>query len=391
MKHRKNKLSIKICITLFFILIIINMIIKYSRNKSKQDNIYNVMGLEQTSIQFNSKAYFVFDEYSLDAFEGISSNLTEGKLIRNEEKLFDNANAQVNNSIKKQSEFLKNRPKKKFDKNKVDIINSIYNNNLSKLDLSFLDSINDNKYFYEKKSDLIKSYINNDSFIVNTTGFYLSKVDGYESLINSNNIRYFSDDLFNINNIEKDKLQTGLKYVNNKEYHIITKIKNFDKYLSMGIDNLSISFDNQTFYDSNYEFVKGKNDEFYIIFKMNEGIDKAIKHRVSNIVINFKTFKSLKVPKKSIYYINKQAGVYTIDSGRVQFAPVKIIYTENNICSVLTSSEDVLSKSYLDLVRRNNKNLNNDTSDKNYISLYEIKEFSNILLDIGSYKVGDRY
>lgn len=391
MKHRKNKLTIKICIALVFILIIINMIIKYSRNKSKQDNIYNVMGLEQTSIQFNSKAYFVFDEYSLDAFEGISSNLTEGKLIRNEEKLFDNANAQVNNSIKKQSEFLKNRPKKKFDKNKVDIINSIYNNNLSKLDLSFLDSINDNKYFYEKKSDLIKSYINNDSFIVNTTGFYLSKVDGYESLINSNNIRYFSDDLFNINNIEKDKLQTGLKYVNNKEYHIITKIKNFDKYLSIGIDNLSISFDNQTFYDSNYEFVKGKNDEFYIIFKMNEGIDKAIKHRVSNIVINFKTFKSLKVPKKSIYYINKQAGVYTIDSGRVQFAPVKIIYTENDICSVLTSSEDVLSKSYLDLVRKNNQNLNNDTSDKNYISLYEIKEFSNILLDIGSYKVGDRY
>lgn len=391
MKKTRNKLGIKLFIALIFILIIINMLVSYSKNKKKQNNIYNVMGMAQTYIQYNSKAYFVFDEYCIDAFQGTNPSLSDGKLIRSEEKLFDNANSQINNIVKKQNDFIKKRSKKKFNKSSSEIIDLMYDDDFSKLDLTFIDSINQNKDFSDNKTNSIKSYMDSDSILVNKTGFYLSKVDGYESLITTSNVDKFSGDFFNIKNLEKDKLQTGLKYVNNKEYHIITKVKNLEKYISLGVDNLSLTFDGQTFYASNYKFSKADGDEYYLIFKMNEGIDKAVKHRMSNVVINFKTFNSLKVPKKAIHYIKDQAGVYTIDSGTVQFAPVKIIYTENDSCSILTSSNEVLTQSYIDLVNKNNANLNNDKSDKNYIPLIEIKEFSNILLDKGSYKVGDRY
>lgn len=391
MKKTYNKLGLKLFIALIIALFIINMAINYSKNKKKQDNIYNVMGMEETKIKYKTKAYFVFDEYTIDSFEDINVNIDEKKLLRSEEKLFDGVNSQVNNKIKKQNEFINKNSTKKNLKDKDEIIELLYDNKLSKLNFSFLDSINETDKFSKKKRDIINSYMSEDAFIVGDTGFYLTKTDGYESLINSSNIDAFNNDFFSIKNIEKDKLQTGLKYVNNKAYYILAKVENFEKYMDLGVDNLSISFDDQDFYVSDYTFSKDINDNYYLKFKMNEGIEKALNHRITDIEINFKNMNTIKIPEKAIHYKDDIQGVYCIDSGVIEFAPVKVLYREDGMCSILTNPEDVLSKSYLDLVKKNNDNLKNDRNDKDYIYISQIHEFSNILLELGSYKVGDRY
>lgn len=393
MKKGRNKLGLKAFFGLVIVLIFVNMLVSASKNKKRQNNIYNVMGMQESLIKYDSKAYFAFDEYVFDSVEDINIDVVDGKLIRSEEKIFDSANSQVNTNIKKQNEFLEKRPQKNSNEDKNTMIDYLYQNRLSKLDLSFVDSINQRDNFTDKKKKLIKSYLSNDAFLVDRTGFYLTKVDGYESLINAANIDQFISDPFVIENIEKDKIQAGLKYINNKEYYILVEVDNLDKYLKLGIKDLSVSFDDQTYYVSDYSFKKSNEGKYFMKLRMNEGIDSAVKYRMTDISLNFRTIKALKIPQKAIYKVDGQTGVYTIDDGKIQFAPVKIIYNDDydNFAFVLTSPEDVLSKAYLDRVRKNNENLNYDKDDKDYINLYEIGEFSSILLDIGSNKVGDRY
>lgn len=393
MKKGRNKLGLKAFFGLVIVLIFLNMLVSASKNKKRQNNIYNVMGMQESLIKYDSKAYFAFDEYVFDSVEDINIDVVDGKLIRSEEKIFDSANSQVNTNIKKQDEFLEKRPQKNSNEDKNTMIDYLYQNRLSKLDLSFVDSINQRDNFTDKKKKIIKSYLSNDAFLVDRTGFYLTKVDGYESLINAANIDQFISDPFVIENIEKDKIQAGLKYINNKEYYILVEVDNLDEYLKLGIKDLSVSFDDQTYYVSDYSFKKSNEGKYFMKLRMNEGIDSAVKYRMTDISLNFRTIKALKIPQKAIYKVDGQTGVYTIDDGIIQFAPVKIIYNDDydNFAFVLTSPEDVLSKAYLDRVRKNNENLNNDKYDKDYINLYEIGEFSSILLDIGSNKVGDRY
>lgn len=398
MDNKQKSLALRLFLGLVILLIIINMARNYYLNRKRQANIYNVMGMVQTPITYKTQGVFVFDEFVIDAFEDTKASVDDDKLVRDRDKIIDTTDSKVNYKLKKQKTFLDGIKAPTVNSNEitsesldVDFYTSIYHDKISDINLNYVDSLNEKFKYHEIYKNFVDSFFANDTILVNKTGFYISKLDGYESIINSSNIDSYTNDKLNFTNLEKDKLNVGLKYVNNKEYYILTQVENFEKYEKLGITDLSINMDGRKYYAASYEIQKDSEGISHIKIKMHEGLDRAIKKRISEIDINFNTIKTINIPTSAIYELNGRTGVYTVDSGVVEFAPVKEIYRIEDMSCVYTNPEDVYPQSYLDKVEENNKNLLYDSEDKNYIKLTEIQEYSNILLDKASYKVGDRY
>lgn len=391
MKSNNNKLGLKALLILIAFLMLLNFVISFIKNREKKANIYNVQSKVSIPITYSGKGTFVFDEYVIDAFENTEQKIDSSKIYRNDEKVIDKLSPEVNRRLKEQNDFLNALASNKKTHERPFLISNIYNDDIYKIDYNYTDSINEKEKYKEKEIEFFENLKDKNAIIASKSGFYTSDIDGYESLLNKNNISNHTTDIFIAKYPEQKNSLKGLKYISNKSYDVILKINNFEKYNKVPFNKIKVVYDKDEYLVSNYNIHKNKNDETYIQLTLNEGLSEVFSKREANVKIIFNELNTFKVPHRAIVNMDGQDGVYTIDSGIIEFAPVKVVYTDKDYSYLHTNKESVFPKSYLDLVEENNNNLANDVNDKDYIKIVEINEFSNILLNTDNIKVGDRY
>lgn len=394
MKRKVKNINLKHILILVVCLIIFNLCFNLIRNTIRKSNIYNVKSYEQVSVDYKGKAYFVFDEYVYNSFEGLSLKTNNDSLIRDDEKISETISINASTKANELKSFLneiKDDEKLKKNLSKDQIISEIYNEKFSNLDLNYTDSINHKFKFLDSELEFLESYTDKKTIEAEKTGYYINDLDGYETLINKSNIDNFEMDSLNIERDDKDVKLKGLKYLNSKFYNILIEVDNFEKYENINFRNLKVKFDSKEYLVSDYKLVRSKDGRIFMNLYMNEGLTEAKNYRTKDISLTFNELKTFAVPSSSIVMKDGQTGVYSVDSGKVKFAAVKVIYEHEDKSYILTRKEDVYPKAKLDLIEENNANLNYDTSDEDYIETTEIHEFSEVLKNVDNVKIGDEY
>ncbi|NLW51768.1 MAG: hypothetical protein GXY87_00185 [Tissierellia bacterium] len=410
MKIGKFKVKLKTIIIILVFLFIIYWLYGIVTSYVKKSNIYNIETMDFKDIEIQSQALVVFDEYVYDIFDNTKLNIDSNRIIRNGEGVDETISVSANSNATDIENYLKStipqpaendtqeedekdeeeviKPTKSSSKD--DLVSSIQRNSIKELNLDFLDSINVKKSHLLTKQKEVDEFIKNKIVALEKSGYLSNKLDGYETILNSDTLDEIEADYFTIKTLE-DQYIDGLKYVNNKKYQLLVKLDDYDRIKDFNFSDITIKLNNEPYLVSKYNIKRDKYDNVYIIFDMFEGLEKLKDKRLVDITIHLDRINSLKVPSKSIFKKDGQLGVYTIMNGIVRFAPVKVIYEQDNISYIRHQKADIFTKAYLDLVYMNNTRFNNDSDNPNYINIYELKEFSKIILDPNSVKEGDTY
>lgn len=407
MKKGKFKFNKNLILFLVITSLLIYWVYTLLTGYIKQSNIYNVDTMEFTDIKINTNGLLVFDEYVYDTFDNTTINIDPDKIIRNGESVDETISVQANSNATSVENYLLakrliNRDDTEDDEieeastlsepiaKESSLVKAIQSNNIKTLNIDFLDTINEKDLLAEVKIQEIDSFIKNKYIMLDKSGYMLTKLDGYETLINKSNIDKFDADMFDITKLEEEFIP-GLKYMSNKNYQIIAKIDNYDKYEDFNFSSMTLEIDKKELLISSYEILRDKYNNVYIIFQMNEGLDSLKDKRIINLNINLGRINTLKIPNKTIISKGDQTGVYTLINGIVRFAPVKVITIQDDYSLIRHRKEDIFSQAYLQLVDRNNSRFNYDVSNPNYINIYELQEFSKIILNPENLKEGVSY
>lgn len=384
----KTKKSLRNKIILLVIILTLGSIIiyNYSKTKEKENNLYNLGASEQVPINLDARAICIFNESLLD----ISNDKKEGdakpslKLLRNKDKIADKKDLRIEDrSLNLQS----NKPNSQaFDIE--ELARNIASTEIYKLNISSNDSINQKNKFYEQGNidDL------NGPVRAVQSGYLANFTDGYEEIITADNLsNLFDEDLINNKRINLNYRQK--KFVDNKFYYILAYVEDIEKYKGIKVKDLAITFrdSKKSFNASDYRIIRTKAGRQYLIFTMNEGIEYALTNRIKELNIEINKMKLIKIPSEAIVYNNKDQGVYYLSNARVQYARIKKVYENDNYSYCLFKKEDIYSKAYLEKVEKNNKEIGYKASDDSYINIFELKEYSSIILDPSGLKVGDKY
>lgn len=361
-------------------------IYKHSKRKEKENNLYKLGTSEQIPIKVEARGICIFSEKLLDI-----SNTKEGetpkprlRLLRDRDKIADKEDLR--------REVIKDNNNSNASLNRIysleELKGSIESNSYYKLPISSADSINERNKFYKPvdKADL------STPIRAEGSGYLANFTDGYEEILTPYNIEALFDERLEDN--KKIRLNyRQKKFVDNKFYYILLDVKDVGKYNSLGIKNLSVTFkdSNNTFKVADYRVIRNKNGREYLLLTMNEGIELALKKRIINLSIELNKLSLMKIPSDAIVYKNNHHSVYYLSKGRVHLARVKKVYESDNFYYCLFKKEDIYSRSYLDKVEQNNKEIGYKTNDESYIKIDEIDNYSSIILNSSGVKVGDIY
>lgn len=372
--RNKQKSILKFIIIISILFIFIAFLYEIYKNYSVNKETFNIGNFENYSKDIRANGVVIFDEYILEEFKNIETeidkNNKEIKLYRTNENIegLNSENKIIKNSLLKLASSNENNNfnKEKFFEFKNNLLNDKFNNNY----LNYFFNIN------KKNNIYIENIINsNKTFSFNQSGYLVTYNDGYENLININNIDKI--DPKNIIDTFQNKSShiSGMKYVNNRIFYIITYIKNIKSIDKSLIHNINLEINNKKYNFDFYKFIPYE-DGAILVFSSTDGILDFIENRfVKNINIKNKVFKSFKIPNRAIIEQNGLKGILYIDKSIIKFTPIKILET-NNDESIVTNTMDNIFPNIL---------------EESNILFEEIKPFTNIILNPSDFKIGQRF
>lgn len=413
--RKRNKFAInkKLIILIALILLVLYWIIGFVINVVKQVNLYNLETADYVDINLYGKSLIVYDEYVINSYENTGVELTEDRIYSQGEEIPATINVDANSKSVGISTFLNNldlgpgqREKKSNeytvnyntgreieDLSTIQDYESIYNNlinkNISDLNLSYLDDINRKNIRYNDEKVMAEDFESNKSFVLSKPGVLSSQLDGFEDLINFDNI-----DKFNISNLTIDSEDTklnGLKYVNNKRYYLIFKVDDIQTFNDYSLSNIDIIVDQNSYKPSNTVVIKTLDGQTYLKIMMTEGFNDLFGKRYVDTTIKLTRLNAMKVLSRSLVEKEGIDGVYKILRDRVVFTPVKVLFSQGNYSYISTDINSIYSRAYLELVDENNSMVNYDPNNPDYISILELNEFDKIVKNPNLVEEGDSY
>lgn len=213
---------------------------------------------------------------------------------------------------------------------------------------------------YQKQYALPKTVIE-----TNTTGYFVSSTDGYENVLNMDNIQDLTIDKINeiIKGEGKSETENSVaKIFDSYECKIVGVISPTNKFLKG--DSLKIRLGNSDItYDVEVDQIIKENDKNWIVILDCDAIDEKISsERVKKIELIFNEYKGLKVPREAIKFKEieetitdenglettekvKYKGVYVIIGQEIMFKKIDVIYEGDNF----VISKNVSDTDYLNL------------------------------------------
>lgn len=213
---------------------------------------------------------------------------------------------------------------------------------------------------YQKQYALPKTVITTD-----TTGYFVSTTDGYEALLNKENVGSITIDTINniIDGKDATKTENAIgKLLDSYECKIVGVIDATNKFLKG--DSLKIRFGNsdQTYDVSVDQIIKETDEKWIVILDCDAINEKLTNERVEKIELIFNEYSGLKVPREAIKFKEfeetvtdenglevkqkvKYKGVYIKLGQEISFKKIDVIYEGDNF----VISKNVSDTEYLNL------------------------------------------
>ncbi len=215
---------------------------------------------------------------------------------------------------------------------------------------------------YQKQYALPKTVISTD-----TTGYFVSSADGYEGILNKENLDNITIDTINDviagKNANKPENTIG-KLFDSYECKIVGVIDATNKFLKG--DNLKIRLGNSdATYDVSVDRIIKETDEKWIVILDCDAIDEKIANeRVEKIELIFNEFSGLKVPREAIKFKEFKETV-TDDNGveTTQMVKYKGVYVK--------LGQEITFKKIDVIYEGDDFVISNNVSDTDYLNLYD--------------------
>lgn len=182
-----------------------------------------------------------------------------------------------------------------------------------------------------------------DSIMVNSAGYFVKSVDGYESTVSYEDIENMSTDelqkLFDIK--PKVTENTVGKLLKSYEWKFLGIIKNTNKFLIN--DDLSIRFNSSNkVYDVTVDSIKpiDGTDNSIVILSCNELDENVLNNRFDNAELIFDEYTGVKIPREAIRFQGEQKGVYVMLGQQITFKKIDVIYEGDDYVLSKNTSDD---------------------------------------------------
>lgn len=340
---KKNaRLGITLFAGLIIVLMLISFIVEILQQNRREKNLFNIENPINQEIELELPAVAIFDEFVMDNFNDIEIEKDNSKLYR----VGDIIESTENNDALDSIHGLVNISTKDIypkDTNEFNTIKyNIFNKNYNNLNIDYINGVNSDANDSEKVENYIKSYSSNHSVVLNRSGYVVNYYDGYETLLDVDNLQI---DLVTLNGNKKINKMVGLKYVDNKMYHIVTYVEDLDqidvaKLKQIGI-NIIRGNEKSNILQAMYEDTIILDKGYLIVFKLFDGIEESLENRFFDIKLNLGKLETYKIPKTSITKRNGVDGVLYLSGNRIKFTPVKIEKEEDNFFYVSNDFSEI--------------------------------------------------
>lgn len=340
---KKNaRLGITLFAGLIIVLMLISFIVEILQQNRREKNLFNIENPINQEIELELPAVAIFDEFVMDNFNDIEIEKDNSKLYR----VGDIIESTENNDALDAIHGLVNISTKDIypkDTNEFNTIKyNIFNKNYNNLNIDYINGVNSDANDSEKIENYIKSYSSNHSVVLNRSGYVVNYYDGYETLLDVDNLQI---DLVTLNGNKKINKMVGLKYVDNKMYHIVTYVEDLDqidvaKLKQIGI-NIIRGNEKSNILQAMYEDTIILDKGYLIVFKLFDGIEESLENRFFDIKLNLGKLETYKIPKTSITKRNGVDGVLYLSGNRIKFTPVKIEKEEDNFFYVSNDFSEI--------------------------------------------------
>ena len=169
------------------------------------------------------------------------------------------------------------------------------------------------------------------------SGYFVSQIDGYESVISSENIKKLTPDKLNslkAQDIDYKGRVVG-KIVSDYEWYIATTVSLDDSLKFKEGDSLKLL----TGYESIPELPvtvsyinKGKEgNEAVVVFSCNYVNGDLATMRQKEMTVVLETYRGLQVNSKAIRFVDGKKGVYVLSGSSINFVPVNVLYSTDKL------------------------------------------------------------
>lgn len=173
------------------------------------------------------------------------------------------------------------------------------------------------------------------------SGYFLSKTDGYETVLNANKLSDVTPEFLNGLSVKQNSNNVVGKIVSDYEWYIAAKVSISESHNYKEGDSLKLytSVKSSPVLPVTVKQVNSSSSssDAVIIFACNEMNAELASMRSGPMTVVSREYSGLKVPKKALRVVDGQKGVYIVKGMQAKFVPVEILYSTDNmmICNKL--------------------------------------------------------
>ncbi len=195
---------------------------------------------------------------------------------------------------------------------------------------SQLEALNSQLAKLNKNLTGVKGQIN-----ASQSGYFLSKTDGYETVLKSDNLSRYSPEYLDKISAEKQNGNVIGKIVSDYEWYIAAKVSINESHNFKAGDTLKIytSVKSSPVLPVTVKQINTSNDSLdaVIIFSCNEMNSELAAMRSGPMTVVSREYSGLKVPKKALRIVDGKKGVYILKGMQAKFVPVNILYSTDSM------------------------------------------------------------
>lgn len=373
---KKNaKIGLTLLLAIILILMLISFIIEILQQNKRERNLYNIENPIIKKNELKLPAVAIFNEFVMDNFKGIEIEKDNYKIYRVSDIVKNTENNEALYAIQNLLNLSSNNAEF-IDINKFNFIKqSIFNKNYNNLNIDYINDINPDINYGKILKKYIDSYSSNHFVVVDNSGYIVNFYDGYEGLFNIDSLGIDSNNLIGKKGINK---MSGLKYVDNKMYHIAVYFEdlnqiNVRKLRQIGLNIIRKDRESDIL-QAIYKDILILDKGYLVIFKLYDGIEESLENRFFDIKLNLGEFETYKIPKTAITQRNGVNGVLYLKDNIIKFNPVKIEKEEDNYIYISNDFSEIFP---------------NTETEK--IKFEHLRPFTKIIKNPDKYKEGEIY
>lgn len=184
----------------------------------------------------------------------------------------------------------------------------------------------------------------NGEVVASQSGYFLSKTDGYESVLSVDKLSSLTPEFLDGLESKKNGKTVVGKIVSDYEWYIAAKVSINASHNYKAGDSLKIytSVKSSPVLPVTVKQVNtSKNSsDAVIIFACNEMNSELASMRSGPMTVVSKEYSGLRVPKKALRVVDEVKGVYIIKGMQAKFVPVEILYSTEDIMICKKSDDD---------------------------------------------------